>query len=91
VSAAVEFSRRRGSRIVRPGSARARAWNEKVGEVVSANTPGELPFFCECGMDNCRSSVWLTLHEARGLIESCALIIAPHFFGALETRLSRPM
>lgn len=89
MSAALAFNRRRGSRPVRPGSARARAWNEKIREVVSADTLGELPFFCECGMDNCRSSVWLTLHEARGLIDGGGSIIGSHFFGALEARLSR--
>jgi hypothetical protein len=73
--------------MVRPGSARARAGNEKIRAAVRADTSGTLPFFCECGMGYCRSSVWLTLQEARDLIESGGLIIGTHFFAELQARL----
>ena len=81
--------RRRGSRIVRPGSARARAANQRIRAVVRADTPGSIPFFCECGLDYCHSSVWLTLQEARDLIESGGAIIGAHFFAELQARLGR--
>jgi hypothetical protein len=47
----------------------ARAWNQRVRAVVHPQTLDKLPFFCECGMDYCHDSVWLTLQEARDLIE----------------------
>lgn len=74
------------SRILRPGSARARAWNRRIQAVVRNESPGRLPFFCECGMESCRYSVWLTLPEARDVIESGELIIGAHFFQELEAR-----
>jgi hypothetical protein len=90
MSGTAQSSRHAGPRLVRPGSARARAWNEKIRAVVRTGTPEALPFFCECGMDYCRSTVWLTLREASGVIESGGPIIGPHFFAELGARLSRP-
>jgi hypothetical protein len=87
MSAAVRPKRHRRSRLVHPASARARAANEKIRAVVRSDTPGKLPFFCECGMDYCHSSVWLTLQEALDLIDSGRLIIGAHFFAELEARL----
>lgn len=52
------------------------------------DSPGRLPFFCECGMESCRHSVWLTLREARDVIQSGELIIGAHFFQELEARAS---
>ena len=74
------------SRIVRPGSARARAWNKTVQAVVRRDSRGRLPFFCECGMESCRDSVWLTLREVRDAIEGGELLIGAHFFQELEAR-----
>ena len=37
-------------------------------------------------MESCRYSVWLTLREARDVIESGELIIGAHFFRELEAR-----
>jgi len=85
VSEGLEF-RCHGSRIVRPGSAQARAWNRRIQAVVRHDSPGKLPFFCECGIEYCRYSVWLTLREAREVIESGELIIGAHFFEELEAR-----
>ncbi len=73
----------------RPGSARARAWNRKIQAVVRPDTRGKLPFFCECGMEYCHSSVWLTLQEARDLIDGGGPIIGSHFLREVETRLDR--
>jgi hypothetical protein len=89
MSAAVEIRRRRAARRVRPRSARARAWNQQVRAVVRIDTREALPFFCECGIDHCQSSVWLTLQEARDLIENGLPIIGAHFFEELEARLRR--
>ena len=38
-------------------------------------------------MDSCRRFVWLTLREARDVIESGELIIGAHLFRELEARL----
>jgi hypothetical protein len=86
MSAAVEPL---GHRVVRPESARARAWNQRVWAVVRPDTLGPLPFFCECGMEYCRSSVWLTLEEATEVIERGGLIIGGHFRRDLEAHLGR--
>ncbi len=88
--AAVASSRRRGVRLVRPGSVRARAWNQKIRVVVRAETPETLPFFCECGLEHCSRSVWLTLQEARDLLENGRLIVGAHFLEELEARLRQP-
>ena len=78
MSAAVDLGRP-AARTVRPGSARARARNQRVRAVVRADTPGKLPFFCECGMEYCQTSVWLTLQEVRDLVELGEAIIGDHF------------
>ena len=85
MSAALTF-RPHAPRIVRPSSARARAWNQRIQAVVRHDSPGRLPFFCECGMASCRDSVWLTLRDARDAIEGGQLIIGTHFFQELEAR-----
>lgn len=90
MSAAVEPIRRHASRIVRPSSALARAGNERIRAVVRPDTPGKLPFLCECGLDYCHSSVWLTLEEARDVIEAGGLIIGAHFLRELEARRDHP-
>lgn len=90
MSVAVASTHRRGVRLVRPGSVRARAWNQKIRAVVRAETPETLPFFCECGLEHCSRSVWLTLQEARDLIENGRLIVGAHFFEELEARLRQP-
>jgi hypothetical protein len=90
MSTGVESGRRRAARLMRPGSVRARAWNQKIRRVVRSDTPEALPFFCECGIGHCHSSVWLTMQEARDLIDSGRLIIGAHFFEELEARLRRP-
>lgn len=82
MSVAVASTHRRGVRLVRPGSVRARAWNQKIRAVVRAETPETLPFFCECGLEHCSRSVWLTLQEARDLIEN-GRIVGAHFFEEL--------
>jgi hypothetical protein len=90
MAVAVESGRNRAAALLlRPTSARARAWNQKIRAVVRPETPGELPFFCECGMDYCQGSVWLTLQEALDRIESGGLIIGAHFFGEREAQLRR--
>lgn len=86
MSAAIA-SRPRASRIGRAGSARARARNRRIQAVIRQDTPGALPFFCECGLESCRSSVWLTLQEAAEAIERGELIIGDHFRRALAARL----
>ena len=88
--AAAPGSSRSGRLSHRAGSARARAGNQIIREVVRGDTPGTLPFFCECGMDYCNRSVWLTLQEARDVIESGSLIIGAHVVRELEARLGRP-
>jgi hypothetical protein len=88
--AAAVVDRRRGARLLHPSSARARASNEKIRAVVRPDTPGALPFFCECGMSSCHGSVWLTLQEARDAIDSGRAIIGTHFLRELEARLNRP-
>lgn len=85
MSAGLAF-RPRASRISRPGSQRARVWNHRILAVVRRDSPGRLPFFCECGIESCRDNVWLTLREARDAIESGELIIGTHFFQELEAR-----
>lgn len=80
---------RRSSRrtvLVRPESARARSWNQTIRAVVRADTAEELPFFCECGVDGCEGRAWLTLQEARAIIERGGRIIGPHVPGELEAR-----
>lgn len=77
--------RARASRIVRPRSARARARNQRVRALIRPDTQGKLPFFCECGLEDCRRSAWLTLQEAGDLIQSGGLILAVHV-----PRASRP-
>lgn len=86
---AVESAERRAPRIVPPRSARARAWNQRIRGVVRPETPGKLPFFCECGMDYCSQNVWLTLHEARDVIEGGGLMIGAHLFRDLEALVTR--
>lgn len=88
MSAALEISQARRSRLIPARSAQARARNEKIRAAVRADTTGALPFFCECGMDSCRSSVWLTLQEACDAFESGRLIIGKHFLRQLEARRS---
>ena len=74
-------------RLVRSSSAaQARAGNQRILAAIRADTPGGLPFLCECGM-SCGDSVWLTLQEARDAIESGGVIIGAHFFRDLETRV----
>ena len=88
MSAVAQASGQRTRRIGHPSSARARAWNRRVCTVVHPETLGTLPFFCECGMDYCRGSVWLTLREANEVFERGRLIIGAHYFR--EARVSRP-
>jgi hypothetical protein len=93
MSVAAQASRQRTRRIGHPSSVRARAWNRRVWAVVhpeTLGTLGTLPFFCECGLDYCRSSVWLTLREANEVFERGRLIIGAHFFRDFEARISRP-
>lgn len=85
MSAGLAF-RPHGSLIGRPGSARARVWNQRIRAVVRHDSPGRLPFFCECGIESCRDNVWLTLREALDAIESGELIIGAHFVQELEAR-----
>lgn len=88
MSAALEFGQEHRSRLIPARSALARAGNEKIRAAVRADTTGALPFFCECGMDHCRNSVWLTLQEACDAIEGGRLIIGEHFLRQLEARRS---
>lgn len=76
--------RPRASRRIRPGTARARAWNQRIGAVVRRDTSETLPFFCECGIEFCRDSVWLTLQEARELIERGEPIVSDHLVRELD-------
>jgi hypothetical protein len=64
--------------VARRRAARARAWNQKVRANVQPMTLEKLPFFCECGRDYCHHPVWLTLQEARDLIEAGKLIVGAH-------------
>ncbi len=83
----VESRRRRVSGIVRPGSRRNRASNLRIRATIRPDTQGKLPFFCECGMDHCRDSVWLTLTEANKLMDEGGLLIGAHFVQELRARL----
>jgi len=55
-----------------------RSGNKRVRLVVRADTNGRLPFFCECGQENCRRSLWLSLQEAADVIDSGGIILAAH-------------
>jgi hypothetical protein len=55
--------------------------------MIRPDTTGKLPFFCECGVEHCRDSVWLTLQEAGEVIEAGGLLIGAHFFRELGARL----
>jgi hypothetical protein len=87
VSATIDLSQP-ASRIARLGSARARDRNQRVRAAVRPDTSGKLPFFCECGMEYCQSSVWLTLQEVHALMDRGQAIIGDHFFQELEARLN---
>ena len=84
MSTAVGPILRRGSQLAPARIARARAWNRRIHEVVHPDSPGELPFFCECGLSSCRSNVWLTLAEARRAIDSGRMIVGAHCVTELE-------
>lgn len=69
VPATAASSRRRASRNVRPGSARARACNQRIRALLRPDSGGRLPSFCECGMEDCRGNVWLTLPGASDVMD----------------------
>lgn len=75
--------------LVRPGSAQARDRNERILAAIRRDTPGKLPFFCECGLGSCRYSVWLTLEEADGLMAAGKPILGVHVFRELRARLKQ--
>ena len=86
-SAQTKASPRRATRIVRPASAPARARNRRIQAVIRPDTPGKLPFTCECGMGHCNDSVWLTLPEASDLMERGGFIIGDHFIREARDRV----
>lgn len=67
----------------------ARAWNERIRAVLRPDTPGAVPFFCECGFDHRLASVWLTLPEASRILERGGLIVGAHVFEDLDAQLGR--
>lgn len=89
MSSTAEKGRPRTVWSVRPGSVRARGLNQRIRAEIRSDTRGELPFFCECGMDHSDASVWITLQEARDVIERGSPILGEHFFQELAAQRSR--
>ena len=90
MSATVAPSPRRASPIVRPGTAIARASNQRILPLIRPGTQEKLPFSCECGMPYCDENVWLTLQEASETIARGAVIIGDHFLREAQAHSTAP-